>query len=119
MEANGKICCVRPAPSSRGEQHVLSTNFPAIRTHQQQTTVSETEPPNISIMADFQAAALLQFLPLQFDLSDAAAQRAVVQDSGAVAVIQNKSAMRRSRAQSLRQVLWNGDRKSTRLNSSH
>src|SRR3546814_11592567 len=91
MEANGKICCVRPAPSSRGEQHVLSTNFPAIRTHQQQTTVNETEPPNISIMADFQAAALLQFLPLQFDLSDAAAQRAVVQDSGAVAVIQNKS----------------------------
>src|SRR3546814_11867224 len=75
MEANGKICCVRPAPSSRGEQHVLSTNFPAIRTHQQQTTVNETEPPNISIMADFQAAALLQFLPLQFDLSDAAAQR--------------------------------------------
>src|SRR3546814_2579775 len=46
-------------------------------------------------------------LPI-FDLSDAAAQRAVVQDSGAVAVIQNKSAMRRSRAQSLRKVLWNG-----------
>src|SRR3546814_6211372 len=84
--------------------HVLSTNFPAIRTHQQQTTVNETEPPNISIMADFQTAALLQFLPLQFDLSDAAAQRAIVQDSGAVAVIQNKSAI---------------DRKSTRRNSSH
>src|SRR3546814_10887141 len=86
MEANGKICPVRPAPSSRGEQHVLSTNFQAIRTHQQQTTVNETEPPNISIMAHFQAAALLQFLPLPFDLSDAAAPRTFFQDRVAVAV---------------------------------
>src|SRR3546814_12707014 len=90
MEANGKICCVRPAPSSRGEQHVLSTNFPPIRTHQQQTMVTATEPPNISIMADFQAAAFLPFLPLQFDQRDAAATRAVVQVSGAVAVIPKK-----------------------------
>src|SRR3546814_13979681 len=103
MEANGKICCVRPAPSSRGEQHVLSTNFPAIRTHQQQTTVNETAPPNISIMAAFQAAALLQSLPLQSALSAAAAQRAVVPDSRALPGIQTKSAMPRSRATPLRQ----------------
>src|SRR3546814_820233 len=108
MEANGKICCVRPAPSSRGEQHDISTNFPAIRTHQKKRKWKKTVPPNISIMAGFRAVALLPCLALQFGLSGAAAQRAVVQDSGAVAFIQNKSAMRRSRAQSLRQVLWNG-----------
>ena len=103
-ERKSDIVFLAPALATIGDQHVFAPKLQPVRTQQQQAFVDEPVTPRIAVMIGLQPGRIVDIAAKQLNLIDAAAQLAIWQDRGAVAVFYAKRAVGGGCAETARQL---------------